>query len=90
MKMRSEAQCGKISSKHCRASGSLLWVTCNCDSWSRFSHGDSSSPLFRRWRKVDEKESTRSLDGSETPSQSSRLLFMRTAGHGGCSPGRRT
>jgi hypothetical protein len=29
---------------------------------------------------VDEKESTRSLDGSETLDQSSRLLFMRTAG----------
>ena len=46
-----------------------------------------SSPIFRRRRKVDEKEWTRSLGGSETLDQSSRLLFMRTAGHGGCSPG---
>jgi hypothetical protein len=50
----------------------------------------SSSPIFRRWHKVDEKASTRSLDGSETLDQSSRLLFMRTAGNGGCSPGRLT
>src|SRR6266478_3984826 len=46
-----------------------------------------SSPIFRQRRKVDEKELTRSLDGSETLDQSSRLLFMRTAGNGGCSPG---
>src|SRR6267142_4513163 len=46
-----------------------------------------SSPIFRQRRKVDEKESTRSLGGSETLDQSSRLLFMRTAGNGGCSPG---
>ena len=32
---------------------------------------------------MDEKESTRSLDGSETLDQSRRLLFMRTAGNGG-------
>src|SRR6266481_10861 len=50
----------------------------------------SSSPIFRRRRKVDEKESTRSLDGSETLDQSSRSLFMRTAGHGGCGRGRLT
>jgi hypothetical protein len=47
----------------------------------------SSSPKFRRRHKVDERESTRSLVGSETLDQSSRLLFMRTAGNGGCSPG---
>ena len=35
-------------------------------------------------------ESARSLDGSETLNQGSRLLFMRIAGHGGCSPGRVT
>jgi hypothetical protein len=45
---------------------------------------------FLLQRKVDEKESTRSLDGSERLDQSSRLLFMRTAGNGGCSPGRLT
>jgi hypothetical protein len=50
----------------------------------------SSSPIFRRQPRVDEKESTRSLDGSETLDQSSRLLFMRIAGRGGCSPGRLT
>jgi len=49
-----------------------------------------SSPIFRQRRKVDEKESIRSRGGSETLDQSSRLLFMRTAGHGGCSPGRLT
>jgi hypothetical protein len=46
--------------------------------------------MFRRRRKVDEKESARSLDGPETLDQSSRLLFVRTAGHGGCSPDRLT
>src|ERR1700722_14783279 len=35
-------------------------------------------------------ESARSLDGSETLNQGSRLLFMPIAGHGGCSPGRVT
>jgi hypothetical protein len=35
-------------------------------------------------------ESTRSLDGSETLDQSSRLSFMHTAGHRGCRPGRLT
>jgi hypothetical protein len=37
-----------------------------------------------------ERESIRSRGASETLDQSSRLLFMRTAGHGGCSPGRLT
>jgi len=51
-------------------------------------HGNHSeiaavSPLER----VAGKEWIRLLDGLETVDQSSRLLFMRTAGHGGCSPG---
>ena len=36
------------------------------------------------------RERVDTIDGSETLEQSSRLLFMRTAGDGGCSPGRLT
>jgi hypothetical protein len=50
----------------------------------------SSSPGFLLQPRVAGNDSTRSLDGSETLDKSSRLLFIRTAGHGGCSHGRLT
>ncbi len=68
---------------------SLLLVLCISLNTCQ-SHKANSGPSIEFTPKVDEKESTRSLDGSETLDQSSRLLFMRTAGHGGCSPGRLT
>src|ERR1700747_81940 len=66
---------------------SLLLVFCialtRCQSHKADSGPSIEFAHIPLMAQVDEKESTRSLNESETLEQSSRLLFMRTAVHGG-------
>jgi hypothetical protein len=88
MKMHTGAQCGNISSKHCRASGSLGHMQLR-QLVPVFSRRFEFTPISPMAQGGQEKVDT--ISGRpETHDQSGRWLFVRTAGHSGCSAGRPT